>query len=342
MSLLKLDTPYVGQLYRKLYLSRIADNLSTLLSSGVSMVRALEITQSVVDNAVSGFVELGRRLIEAKSGLPHGQWQVMIDEKLEFSVQTARRFMRIAKWVGKNQTIHGVDVLELLPPDSGTIDMLTRLEPQALERFVKDKTISPKLGRHEVGWILKAEKVKADENRILKIQPRPGKYRTIVIDPAWEYDVFSEKAKTSIPYAKQSIEELEKLNLRGFAEPECHLYCWSTNAYVAKACKLIEHWGFEFKGVLTWVKPPPFGLGRNFRNSTEQVLFAMLGDWTTRVNNLPTHFEGSRGEHSEKPESFYEIVRLASYPPYGEANQRKLRPDFADLFMEGEPLKAAV
>lgn len=49
---LKLGIPYVGNLYEKLYLSRIADNLSTMLASGVPVVEAVEITASVVGNAV--------------------------------------------------------------------------------------------------------------------------------------------------------------------------------------------------------------------------------------------------------------------------------------------------
>jgi type IV pilus assembly protein PilC len=48
ISRVKLDTPYIGNLYKKLYLSRIADNMNTMLSSGISMVRAIEITASVV------------------------------------------------------------------------------------------------------------------------------------------------------------------------------------------------------------------------------------------------------------------------------------------------------
>ncbi len=49
---LMLTVPFVGDLYKKLYLGRIADNLSTMLSSGISMVQATEITASVVGNAV--------------------------------------------------------------------------------------------------------------------------------------------------------------------------------------------------------------------------------------------------------------------------------------------------
>jgi type IV pilus assembly protein PilC len=47
----KLDIPYVGALYQKLYLSRIADNFSTMLVSGVPVVEAVEITSAVVGSA---------------------------------------------------------------------------------------------------------------------------------------------------------------------------------------------------------------------------------------------------------------------------------------------------
>ncbi len=45
---LRLSAPAVGELYKKLYLSRITDNLNTMLSSGVPIVRAIDITAEVV------------------------------------------------------------------------------------------------------------------------------------------------------------------------------------------------------------------------------------------------------------------------------------------------------
>lgn len=48
----KLEVPYVGDLFQKLYLSRVADNLNTMLTSGIPMVRALELTKNVVNNQV--------------------------------------------------------------------------------------------------------------------------------------------------------------------------------------------------------------------------------------------------------------------------------------------------
>lgn len=48
----QLGMPYLGDVYRKLYLSRVADNLSTMLGSGIQMVRALEISATVVGNKI--------------------------------------------------------------------------------------------------------------------------------------------------------------------------------------------------------------------------------------------------------------------------------------------------
>jgi type IV pilus assembly protein PilC len=51
-SSLKLQIPYVGDLYKKLYLSRMADNFSTMLDSGIPIVRVMEVTADVVDNRI--------------------------------------------------------------------------------------------------------------------------------------------------------------------------------------------------------------------------------------------------------------------------------------------------
>jgi type IV pilus assembly protein PilC len=47
---IKFGLPLFGNLYRKLYLARIADNMDTMLSSGIPIVRAIEITAQVVGN----------------------------------------------------------------------------------------------------------------------------------------------------------------------------------------------------------------------------------------------------------------------------------------------------
>ena len=75
----KLGIPYISSLYRKLYLSRLADNMNTMLISGIPMVRALELTSTVINNQVyHGIlndavesVKGGKTLSESLSNNPH-------------------------------------------------------------------------------------------------------------------------------------------------------------------------------------------------------------------------------------------------------------------------------
>jgi type IV pilus assembly protein PilC len=64
----KLSAPAIGNLYKKLYLSRITDNMNTMLSSGVPIVRAIDITGEVVGSLV--YKELLANVADGvKSGL---------------------------------------------------------------------------------------------------------------------------------------------------------------------------------------------------------------------------------------------------------------------------------
>ena len=52
LDVIKLKVPVFGNLFQKFYLSRIADNLASLINSGVPIIRALQVTASVLDNKV--------------------------------------------------------------------------------------------------------------------------------------------------------------------------------------------------------------------------------------------------------------------------------------------------
>lgn len=62
----QFSIPYVGDLYRKLYLSRLMDNFETLLSAGISVVRTFELTADAVDN------ELYRQILLDSMGMVKG------------------------------------------------------------------------------------------------------------------------------------------------------------------------------------------------------------------------------------------------------------------------------
>ena len=64
---IKLDVPFVGGLYQKLFLARLSDNLATMLASGIAMVQAIEITSAVVEN-----VHYEKSLLEARDAIKNG------------------------------------------------------------------------------------------------------------------------------------------------------------------------------------------------------------------------------------------------------------------------------
>lgn len=63
----KIEVPILGTLYTKLYLSIIADSMSTMISSGIPMLKAIEVTSNVVDNEVYKEV-LADALTDVKGG----------------------------------------------------------------------------------------------------------------------------------------------------------------------------------------------------------------------------------------------------------------------------------
>jgi len=67
LSRLKLSVPYIGTLFQKLYLARFADNMHVMLSSGIPVVRSLEITASVIENEVFSQI-----MLEALEGVKAG------------------------------------------------------------------------------------------------------------------------------------------------------------------------------------------------------------------------------------------------------------------------------
>ena len=63
----RLYVPYVGDLYRKLYLSRFSDNMSTMVLSGIPMLKALEVTSSIIENQIYKEI-LDESAIKVKAG----------------------------------------------------------------------------------------------------------------------------------------------------------------------------------------------------------------------------------------------------------------------------------
>lgn len=86
-------------------ISRFAKSLDPSLSAGPRNIET--VTQEILDlkqDAGNTILTIGRRLIEAKEMLPHGEWLPWLTERVEFSERTAQDFMRLAREWSNPQT----------------------------------------------------------------------------------------------------------------------------------------------------------------------------------------------------------------------------------------------
>jgi N6-adenosine-specific RNA methylase IME4/transposase-like protein len=157
-----------------------------------------------------------------------------------------------------------------------------------------------------------------------------AKYATIVIDPPWDWGDEGDQdqlGRARPDYSTMTIEQLEKLDVGGLADDDCHIYLWITNRSLPKGFRLLEAWGFRYITAITWVKPH-FGMGNYFRGQTEHVLFGVKGSQPLKRKDVGTVFEADRGPagHSSKPPAFLELVESCSPGPFLEMFSRSSRP----------------
>lgn len=208
---------------------------------------------------------------------------------------------------------------------------LARKPPEEQRQIITKLTPNTKVDR--IAREIKKEKLReANQKLVEQVKPLssiPGKFKTILIDPPWDWndegeeqgDVFG-KAKPT--YNTIPFEELLELPVNEKAEDNAHIYLWITNRSLPKGFKLLEAWGFRYTTCITWHKPS-FGLGTYFRGQTEHVLFGVRGSLPSLRNDVGTVFSAPKGRHSEKPDQFYEIVESCSPGPWLEMFARKKR-----------------
>ena len=102
----KLKLPFIKILFQKIYLARIADNLDTMLSSGIPIIKTLEVTSAVVSNRV--YEAIIRDVAEqVKSGISlanafskHGEIPQMLSQMIRVGEETGM-LGQVLKTVGK-------------------------------------------------------------------------------------------------------------------------------------------------------------------------------------------------------------------------------------------------
>jgi N6-adenosine-specific RNA methylase IME4 len=152
---------------------------------------------------------------------------------------------------------------------------------------------------------------------------RGCKFCCVYADPPWRYDR-SPRGAAARHYETMSVDEIAALPVADLAADACHLHLWATHSFLFEARRVMEAWGFEYKGVFVWVKPHhQMGTGYYWRGAAEFLLLGVKGGLTFQDRSLPNWLCLDRAEHSAKPGRVRELVERASPGPYLELFGRR-------------------
>lgn len=162
-----------------------------------------------------------------------------------------------------------------------------------------------------------------------------AKFGVILADPEWKFETYSEETgmdrSADNHYPTSSLEAIKNRDVGSLAADDSVLWLWATVPLLHAGIEVMKAWGFAYKSHLVWNKDR-VGTGYWFRNKHELLLVGTRGKIPAPAmgDQFPSVIDAPVGEHSAKPERFYEIIE-AYFPslPKIELNARVARPGWA-------------
>lgn len=164
------------------------------------------------------------------------------------------------------------------------------------------------------------------------------KYNTVVIDPPWPIPLQGKvsrrsNTKTKLPYSILTFKQICDFPLKDFAEIGAHIYLWTTNKFLRKAFEVFECWNVNFHLVLTMIKPSGIAPSMGYVFGTEFCLLGFYGKPMQKFQSIGklNWFKGfnKAGNHSSKPDQFYNLVERMSPSPRIDIFSRKNRKNWS-------------
>ncbi len=159
----------------------------------------------------------------------------------------------------------------------------------------------------------KKEEVVGKLNSIetIEVKKTEGVFDVIVIDPPWPMKKIERNVAPNqvlFDYPVMSIEDIKNLNIP--CAGDCHVWLWTTQKFLPTAFECLKSWNLKYVCTFVWHKPGGFQVVGLPQYNTEFALYARHGTPVfTTTKNFLTCFYAPRGEHSEKPAGFYDMVR---------------------------------
>ena len=187
------------------------------------------------------------------------------------------------------------------------------------------------------------------------------KYGLIMADPPWLFKNYSEKGEgrsAKQHYDCMPTDEICDMNFGEKAAPDCALLIWGTSPMLHDVLRVIEAWGFTYKGkAFGWAKLNKLaferqqdnpgrridqngywfmGTGYGTRSNTEDCWLATSGSPKRLDRGVRQLIVAPLREHSRKPDEAYARALRLFPGPYLDAFGRQER-DGWDLFNKDKP-----
>jgi len=117
--------------------------------------------------------------------------------------------------------------------------------------------------------------------------------------------------RQELDYSTEGIEHICAMGVEEVAAADAHLFLWTTGALLEQSFEVVRRWGFRYSQTLVWCKEPHgWGPGGVFQATAEFVLYARRGQpWPSNASTIARQWWAwPRGEHSAKPEAFYDML----------------------------------
>jgi N6-adenosine-specific RNA methylase IME4/ParB-like chromosome segregation protein Spo0J len=142
-----------------------------------------------------------------------------------------------------------------------------------------------------------------------------AKFPVIYADPPWRYEhAISGSREIENHYPTMSLDEICAMPVQDIVTDDAILYMWATAPKLAECMKVLTAWGFDYRTNFVWVKDK-IGMGYHARSQHEILLVAKRGNIPPPAvaDRVSSVVMAERGEHSAKPEVFYELIE-SFYP----------------------------
>jgi N6-adenosine-specific RNA methylase IME4 len=250
-------------------------------------------------------INSGRALAAIRDELPYGQWLPYLRASTrKIPDRTARLYVQLYDHHEEWQRVAN-------PPDS----------VRSAIKFITDKNKEARNAEKRERRAEREQELGEDADYKNSWRLDHKLYSIIVSDPPWEWVTYSEKGQLSSSPgnhyltvkrgSKFDFEDLCALDIP--AAKDCVLFGWATVPCNPEAFQCYAAWGWKdcYKSKIYWIKPTG-GQGYWSQNRVEELLIFRRGNKvpapTFGSEGFPQVIEAPRGEHSEKPEVFFEHI----------------------------------